>query len=481
MSGAKLPTNDHAIANRGDPARETHCLTSHHTKQKGSGMKFDERETLNKKRAPRANVFALRKMPAGDSMFELSEGQRWLIGSHPQCDIVIEDQCVSKRHCMIERDLDGALTVRDIDSRNGTYVDGNLVMHAELPVGSSLAIGHTNLLAVAAPGPDSKLAIEKIIGRDVALLTAISQAQRCASSPSANVLILGETGTGKDLFAQLIHETSRREGPFVAVNCGALPQNLVGENLFGHERGAFTGAETARDGYFIEANNGTLFLDEIGELPLDVQPNLLRVLETRRVRPVGGDRERPFDVRIVAATNRIAGLGSDGARMRQDLYHRLATVIITLPPLRERLADLDMLVKSFMAEAEPSYGSKSITDAAWHAMLEYDWPGNVRELRQLLYRATVLSDAVIDVEDLFGKPGSGYFVARREPLATAEQPVAPYNNVLRASMAAALDKHKSIRVAAAAIGMPKSTFADKARMWKLNVKRRLAVKNPTKK
>ncbi len=220
-----------------------------------------------------------------------------MVGSNPSCDIVIDDPFVSGRHCMIERRVSGAIVVRDSESRNGTYIDGNPVEGAELRVGSYLSIGRTTLVAVAATTGERPRAIELLRGRDPGLRTTIDQAMRAATT-DCSVLILGETGTGKDLLARVIHESSRRaNGPFVAVNCGAIPRELVASELFGHEKGAFTGASDGRDGFFVEANGGTLFLDRAlaRELPIELQANLLRVLETQRVRRVGAQSDRQVD------------------------------------------------------------------------------------------------------------------------------------------------------------------------------------------
>src|SRR6185312_10581518 len=218
-----------------------------------------------------------------------------------------------------------------------------------------------------------------------------------AAQTECSVLILGETGTGKDLLARVVHESSRRNmGPFVAVNCGAIPRELIASELFGHEKGAFTGATDARDGYFMEANGGTLFLDEMGELPIELQAHLLRVLETKTVRRVGSSIERPVNVRIVAATNRTEGLGTESSRLRTDLYHRLATGILALPPLRDRMSDVPELVDALLDELTPDYGRKQLSHAAWISLQKYGWPGNVRELRHAVARAVTLGGDMLE-------------------------------------------------------------------------------------
>jgi transcriptional regulator with PAS, ATPase and Fis domain len=318
-------------------------------------------------------------------------------------------------------------------------------------------------------------AIEMIRGHHPMLRTSIEQGIRAAHT-DCSVLILGETGTGKDLMARLIHESSRRaNGPFVAVNCGAIPRELIGSELFGHERGAFTGASDERDGYFVEANGGTLFLDEIGELPLELQPHLLRALETHRVRRVGGQSDRPVDVRIIAATNQVDGIGgAEGvtARLRLDLYHRIATMVLLLPPLRERMSDLVELVDATLAELAPEYGTKRITEDAWKALSGYTWPGNVRELRHAVTRAVTLGGEELGTRDFFP---DFHVVSARGLTAGSEtttEELVPYQAMMRGAMEQALQQYGSIRLAAKSLGMPKSTFADRAKMWNLTTRQK---------
>jgi two-component system response regulator HydG len=258
------------------------------------------------------------------------------------------------------------------------------------------------------------------------------------------------------------------------VNCGAIPRDLIASELFGHERGAFTGASDARDGYFVEANGGTLFLDEIGELPLELQPHLLRALETRRVRRIGGQSERAVDVRIIAATNRMDGLGTESSQLRLDLFHRIATMVLVLPPLRERMGDVVELVTSVLAELEPEFGKKAVSQEGWQALQSYAWPGNVRELRHAVARAVTLGGAELGPSDFFP---SYQLHGMRLPTAPQLDPsLVPYQAMLRGAMEQALRNHGTIRAAAISLGMPKSTFADKARQWGLLLRRRPRTK-----
>jgi DNA-binding NtrC family response regulator len=390
---------------------------------------------------------------------------RWLIGSGANCDLVLDDPYVSATHCILERRNGGALVVRDRRSRNGTLIDGNPVEAAELPVGARLAVGRTTLVAVAAPETRGPGALGALHGRDPAFRATVEQALKAAQT-DCNVLIVGETGTGKDVLARVIHEASRRASdPFVPVNCGGIPRELIGSELFGHEKGAFTGAHADRDGYFVEAGGGSLFLDEIGELPLELQPHLLRVLESRRVRRIGGASERAVDVRIIAATNRLEHLGTDASRLRLDLYHRLATVVLVLPPLRERMGDLSDLVQGMLAELAPEHGPKLLSDAAWKALAESRWPGNVRELRHAVVRAVALGGDHLEPEHFFPERRLAWSPALGD--APDVEPLVPYERVLRGAMERAIAAHGSIRAAASHLGMPKSTFADRAQRWGL--------------
>jgi DNA-binding NtrC family response regulator len=221
----------------------------------------------------------------------------------------------------------------------------------------------------------------------------------------ATVLITGESGTGKELVARALHSLSptRRGQPFVAINCGAMPAALLESELFGHVRGAFTDAKTARDGLFLQAGTGTILLDEIGEMPLEMQAKLLRVLQQRTVRPVGGDEELPFEARVIAATNRELETEVEEGRFREDLFHRINVVAITVPPLRQRTGDVLALATSFMQRAAAGKGKflSGFSRQAAQLLMDYDWPGNVRELENYIERAVALSrGSEIGVEDL---------------------------------------------------------------------------------
>ncbi len=266
-------------------------------------------------------------------------------------------------------------------------------------------------------------AVEQLIGQSPALIHALSDTRRVAPS-EANVLILGESGTGKELIARCVHEMSARaKGRFMAVDCASLPEALLESELFGHERGAFTGAIQRKRGLLVEAGGGTVFLDEIGELSSTVQAKLLRALEARTVRSVGGTQEQPIDVRFVAATNVDLEAAVHEDRFRSDLYYRLNVVQVVLPPLRGREGDISLLLDHFLSHFSHLMDRPppQISPNAQHALDSYSWPGNVRELRNLAHRLVVLDeDGIITVSDLpltiRGKSPERGEKAKREPL-----------------------------------------------------------------
>jgi two-component system nitrogen regulation response regulator GlnG len=242
--------------------------------------------------------------------------------------------------------------------------------------------------------------LQAIVGDDPVLRLVLTRAARVAPT-RIPVLVTGESGAGKELLARVLHELGPQpKGPFVAVNCGTLARELAESQLFGHERGAFTGAGSRRAGWFEEAAGGTLVLDEIGELPMDLQPKLLRALETGRIRRVGGSGETAVQVRLLATTLRDLRRDTQRGSFRLDLFHRLAGFELRLPALRDRPGDILALARHFLDEFKPDLGPHVITAEAANKLLAHDWPGNVRELRHVVRRAALLTSAVIDVHDL---------------------------------------------------------------------------------
>jgi DNA-binding NtrC family response regulator len=316
-----------------------------------------------------------------------------VVGADPASDFVLNDPAVSRRHCSIVPSGDG-FEVTDLGSRNRTVLDGTTLAKATIPVGAVLRIGGS--LVQLVPGeeavvipPSSKSVFGGLVGSSIAMRQIYALLER-ASASNAPILLLGESGTGKELAARAVHEHSaRKNGPFSVFDCGASAESLIESDLFGHLRGAFTGAHADRPGAFELAHEGTLFLDEIGDLPVSLQPKLLRMLETGEVTPLGGRKPQRFDVRVVAATNRELEEEVARGTFRGDLYYRLAVVEVHLPPLRKRLEDVEDLVNVFLArEGRP--GSDLRSDNL-DRLRGYHFPGNVRELRNIITRAVALS------------------------------------------------------------------------------------------
>ncbi|MGZ6143485.1 MAG: sigma 54-interacting transcriptional regulator, partial [Myxococcales bacterium] len=325
-----------------------------------------------------------------------SSGDKCSVGSHPLNDLVLEDPTVSRFHCEIRLSPEGA-RVRDLGSLNGTLVDGVPVGEAFLRSGSLLRLGNAVLRFDYGTGENPLLLSTRdrfgsLVGGSVAMRAAFALLER-ASASDATVLLEGETGTGKGQAAQAIHAASARKGkPLVVVDCAAIPASLIESELFGHEKGAFTGADQRRAGAFETAAGGTLFLDEIGELPADLQPKLLRVLEDREFRPVGASAVKKSEVRVLAATNRDLRAEVNAGRFRADLYFRIAVLKIALPPLSQRLDDMPLLVEQLLGSlgATPEQKASLLAPRFVQLLQSGAWPGNVRELRNYLERCLVL-------------------------------------------------------------------------------------------
>jgi|HubBroStandDraft_1064217.scaffolds.fasta_scaffold12470_4 transcriptional regulator with GAF, ATPase, and Fis domain len=316
------------------------------------------------------------------------------IGKASDNDLVLADDTVSRHHCELSWARDG-IHVHDLGSTNGTKVQGARVTEAVASPGSVLKVGEVEIILRASVRsaevlPSDKTRFGDALGKSLAMRTIFAVLERIAPT-DATVLFEGETGTGKDVLARATWTQSlRAAGPFVVVDCGAVSYSLLESELFGHERGAFTGAVASRQGAFELCDGGTLFLDEIGELPLDVQPKLLRALETREFRRVGGNRTLKTDVRVIVATKRNLEKEVQGGRFREDLYFRLAVVPITVAPLRSRREDIPLLVESMLAAAGRGL---SVSPETMNALSAHDWPGNVRELRNVLDRAVYMARA----------------------------------------------------------------------------------------
>jgi DNA-binding NtrC family response regulator len=314
------------------------------------------------------------------------------IGTAPSCALRLTDPAVSRLHCELHVEPDGVRVV-DSGSTNGTWLNGVRVTEAHLADRARLELGKT---AIAVESRERAIELPLAPRERFGPLLGSSAAMRrvfhvmaTVAPTSSTVLVQGETGTGKELAALAIHEASRRAGgPFVALDCGSIAEHLIESELFGHVRGAFTGATSDRTGIFEEAAGGTLFLDEIGELPLSLQPKLLRALEEREVRPVGTNTRRPVDVRVIAATNRPLAVAVNQGSFREDLYYRLAVFEVVLPPLRTRRDDIAALANHFYAHVT---GKDLELPPEILASIEgRSWPGNVRELRNFVERSAIL-------------------------------------------------------------------------------------------
>lgn len=325
----------------------------------------------------------------------LNHGGAVTLGSASRADAVVEDRTVSAVHARLSATPNG-IVVEDLASRNGVYVGSARVPVARLtsPL-ASFVIGRTTITVRevtdglnAIPDDDP---IPTLVGTSLPMRRLAAEIRKSATLRAA-VLLQGESGSGKDVVARAIHQLSRRSGQYVPLNVGAIPESLADAELFGHARGAFTGAVIARSGAFEQAHRGTLFLDEIAELAPSVQVKLLRVVEDQKVRPIGSAQLSDVDVRIVSASwasleERVA----DGS-FREDLFHRISTFVIRLPPLRARKSDIPALSERLLARIRDEVGAKELGSAALARLVSHSWPGNVRELASVLYRAAVSSE-----------------------------------------------------------------------------------------
>ncbi len=345
---------------------------------------------------------------AGREPFEVALGDVTTVGRGASNDVALEDPAASRRQTVIRADRDG-FVVSDLGSANGTILNATrLLAPARLKNGDTLTIGTTKLtfLCETAPAPhaeepedettrvrDEARASGVLLGTSPAMEELFRLIEKAAASPLP-ALLEGETGTGKELVARAIHQaSSAARGPFLAVNCAAVPEHLLESELFGHRRGAFTGAVSDHEGLFESAQHGTVFLDEIGEMPLSMQPKVLRVLQEGEVTRIGEIRPRKVDVRIIAATNRDLLHEVESGAFRSDLYYRIAAFPIRVPPLRERRDDIPLLVESFLAAASRRHGKRvgRVTPEAMAALCAFGWPGNVRELQNEIQRAVALA------------------------------------------------------------------------------------------
>ncbi len=340
-----------------------------------------------------------------------------VVGRNDACDLVLDDRKVSAVHMELVATEKG-VRVRDLGSRNGTFVGDTRIAEVYLTKHASIALGESVVELV--PSGPSEVEVPDVAGFGPLVghsqgMRAVFERLKKAAPTDLTVLITGETGTGKELVAQALHEASARaHKPFVVVDCGAIPPTLAESALFGHERGSFTGAVDRRVSPFVEADGGTIFLDELGELPLDVQPKLLRALAEGRIKPVGSNSYRPVNVRVVAATRRDLVREVNAGTFRSDLYFRVAQIKLELPALRYRLEDVPVLVRRMIEDLEDKSAYARVASESLERLMRHDWPGNVRELRN-----------VVAVALAFTKEGPIDLAAHLAPLTTSAAESAP--------------------------------------------------------
>jgi DNA-binding NtrC family response regulator len=387
---------------------------------------------------------------AGARRFALGR-QLTVVGTSSGCDVVVQDPTVSSRHCALSVLGDG-VAIEDLGSRNGTFVGSARIREAWGRAGAAISVGHSTLVVYAddartvnAPPGEP---LPGVAGGSIAMRRLADQVRRLARH-ALPVLIAGESGTGKELIARALHQEGPRRGrPFVAINVTALPRELVESELFGHERGAFTGAHAKRLGAFAEAEGGTLFLDEVGDLPVDAQPKLLRALdgyEIRRVGAAGGGQRG--DVRVIAATHAPLEERVTNGEFRRDLFHRLECFVVHVPPLRERRGDIAAIAREILSQLAPQVGHRDFSPAALARLAAHGWPGNVRELRNVLCRAADATprDGIMDAHDVDAA------LARKSP--------SRVSGLNAASARALLREHAgNLSAAARAAGMPRTSF-----------------------
>jgi DNA-binding NtrC family response regulator len=389
------------------------------------------------------------------------------IGAGSSNDVVLDDAHASRFHCELRKTVEGWL-LRDLGSLNGTRVGDVVVKEGLLQSGATVTVGETRIRFLADEGKPEEVvasphqAFGDVVGKSLRMREVFAVLERIAAT-DLTVLIGGETGSGKDVIARAIHAQSpRAKKPFVVFDCAAVAPNLIESELFGHVKGAFTGASESRDGAFVRAAGGTLFLDEIGELALDLQPKLLRALEQRMVRPVGGGKELPVDVRIIAATHRNLEQAVRDGTLRQDLFFRLSVVSVQVPALRHRRDDLPLLIERILLQSSKPVG---LAPETMTILERYDWPGNVRELKNVVESAA----AVCDGEQIEPKHLMFFKPRRRDP--TVEKlPLAgkTLESIERAAIAQTLEHCGGNKTRAArALGISPSTLYEKVKKYSL--------------
>ncbi|MBF0492300.1 MAG: sigma 54-interacting transcriptional regulator [Deltaproteobacteria bacterium] len=434
----------------------------------GEGTQVMELAQANGKCISSFFEFLIQEPGKNSRTFRLSQ-EVTTVGKKRSCDLLLEDSFCSEVHAKIIL-RQGKIRVLDLGSTNGTFINGVKIKEAELEDDARLKLGQTELslnqvlkeekirpLEVSSFGP--------MVGKSNAMRELYAMIQRVAAT-EATACVLGETGVGKELVARAVHDLSgRRLKPFVALNCGAISRELIESELFGHEKGSFTGAQQQHHGVFEQANGGTLFLDEMGELPLHLQPSLLRVLETGKIRRVGGTQEIPVNVRIVCATHRDLTQAVREGRFREDLFFRLYVFPLLIPALRERREDISLIAAHFVKQMSPPGKSLQLAASANSFLEIQNWPGNVRELKNVIQRAVVLcAGDLIQAEDLksFGFASA---TSSSNPVPSS----ASLQEMEKQAILRELKSNGNNRTAAArALGIAKSTLYEKLRLYEIS-------------
>ena len=388
-------------------------------------------------------------------------GAAVVIGKGEQAGLRVDDRHVSRQHARVSRVSAGVL-IEDLGSRNGTFVNGVPIDRVVVKRGSLISVGNSAVRLQFGLRPSAKHSFHGAIGSAECMREVFAILDKLAAT-EVSILLTGETGTGKDVLARAVHAGSARaEAPFAVFDCGAVAPNLIESDLFGHKKGAFTGAIGDREGVFERGNGGTVFLDEIGELPLELQPRLLRVLEQRAVNRVGGAERTDIDVRVLSATNCDLAAAVDAGRFRKDLFFRLSAAVVEIPPLRDRLEDVPALVAIFLGDSD---GPMTVSPATLKALRSYDWPGNVRELRNVIESAAALADgpALEPRHLLFFKHGRRAPTLERLPLGGRT-----LENLERAAIKQTLEHTEGNKAQAARmLGIASSTLYEKIKKFGL--------------
>jgi DNA-binding NtrC family response regulator len=401
----------------------------------------------------------------GGRRIELS-GNVINIGSAEGNQIRLDEKYISAFHCRIYK-RGGRFFIRDLDSTNGTHVNGARVADSEIPEGAKIRVGKAEMLFSTSEetqklNPSPSPVFQGMVGAS-SEMKEVFELVRLVAASDATVLVTGETGTGKELVSRALHRLSgRASGPFIPVNCAAIAKDVIESELFGHEKGAFTGAVSQRKGAFEEAEGGTLFLDEIADLSPDLQTKILRAIEYGEIKRVGANRPMNVSTRVVAATNRELPVEVAHGRFREDLYYRLSVIPVHLPPLRKRGDDVATIANHLMTEM--TGGRKALTAEAHAKLLEYQWPGNVRELKNVLTRALVLSRSdKIGPQDLEFRPAVLDDIVES---AKAFRPGSTLSDIEKTAVLAELARQGGHRERTAkALGIGLTTLKEKLREW----------------